>query len=91
MFEYDHTLLSFPDLHKIGIRSTRELEEVIEWKFSHCTVDEVTLEFPVYVITGLTEKCKGVSVVVKVNDEGVFVTLDVIVPSRDEFLKSLLA
>lgn len=30
MFEYDHTLLSVHELHKIGIRSTRELEEVIE-------------------------------------------------------------
>jgi hypothetical protein len=29
-FKYDHSLLNMTDLHKLGIRSTKWLEEVLE-------------------------------------------------------------
>jgi hypothetical protein len=89
MFEYDHSFLSLVDLQKKGIRSTRDLEEVIEWKYSGCKVDDVSLQFPIYIIAGLTEKCRGLTVAVMVNENGLFRTLDAIIPARDDLFVAI--
>ncbi|WP_209329346.1 hypothetical protein [Lunatimonas salinarum] len=81
--EYDHSHLSLTALHKEGIRSPKELEEVIEWKYSHCEEDLEILEFPVFRITGLTDKCKGIRVIPTFNEVGKYITLDARIASRD--------
>ena len=72
-----------PALHKIGIRSTNELEEVIEWKHSHCDVDELLFDFPVFKFTGLTLNSHGLEVAVTFDQDGRFVTLDARIADRN--------
>lgn len=74
----------------MGIRSTKELEEVIEWSFSFCETDNATLGFEVYVVTGLTKSCRAISVAVVVSEDGKFVTLHARTPSREEFSRYFL-
>lgn len=81
--EYDHSKLSMTLLHKEGIRSTKELEEVIEWHHSHCDYDAVNFGFPVSRFTGLTTDCKGIRVVLTFDNSGRFVTLDAKMADRD--------
>jgi hypothetical protein len=83
-FEYDHRNLSLSLLHQIGIRSTRELEEVIEWEYSYCEIAEYFLEFPVYLFSGLTKECKGIEIAVTFDRFGKFVTLDAKVADRNK-------
>lgn len=85
---YDHSNLRMADLHKVGIRATKELEEVIEG-ISVCDLNEFLFEFPVYLFTGLTFKCKGVKVALTVNEEGKYVTLAAEIPEPNELLKKL--
>ncbi|WP_192349018.1 hypothetical protein [Algoriphagus sp. Y33] len=85
--EYDHRHLSIAQLHNEGIRSPKELEEVVEWKYSHCNQDDSSFEFPVYIFTGLTDKCKGIKVVLTFDESGRFVTLDAKAALRDELFK----
>ena len=59
-----------PALHAIGIRSTKDLEEVIEWPDSKCVKDDNSLPFDVYVITELTKVCKGISIALIVSENG---------------------
>lgn len=85
---YDHSNLRMSDLHKIGIRSIKELEEVIEG-ISVCDLNEFLFEFPVYIFTGLTHGCKGVKVAITVSTEGKYVTLAAEIPEPKELLKKL--
>jgi hypothetical protein len=89
MFSYDHTLLSLTTLHENGIRSVKDLEEVIEWEHLVCFTDDKTFGFIAYVVIGLTKNCKGVGVVMIVDDHGRFVTLDASVPIRDDLFDVL--
>jgi hypothetical protein len=89
MFEYDHRLLSLNTLHKNGIRSVKDLEEVIEWEYSSCIADDKTFGFTVYLVTGLTKNCKGICVMMTVHGNGRFVILDATIPQRDELLLTL--
>lgn len=85
--EYDHSHLSLTDLHFEGIRSPKELEEVIEWRHSFCEEDLDILDFPVFRFTGLTNKCKGIRVVLTFSDSGKYVTLDAKIADRDLIYK----
>jgi TATA-box binding protein (TBP) (component of TFIID and TFIIIB) len=85
---YDHSNLRIADLHKEGIRSTKELEKVIEG-ISVCDLNESLFEFSVYIFTGLTARCKGVKVAITVNTEGKYVTLAAEISEPKELLKKL--
>ena len=85
--EYDHSHLSLTALHREGIRSPKELEEVIAWPHSYCEEDLDMLEFPVFRVTGLTDKCKGIRVVLTFNEVGKYVTLDTRIANRDLIFK----
>lgn len=86
-FEYDHRYLSLVQLHQEGIRSTKELEEVVEWEQSHCDEDNASFEYPIFMITGLSKKCRGISVVITIDEFGKFVTLDAKVATRDTLFR----
>jgi hypothetical protein len=89
MFDYDHRLLSLTTLHKNGIRSVKDLEEVIEWEHSVCLAEDKTFGFATYIVIGLTKTCKGVYVVITVDEHGRFVTMDANIPARDQLFKIL--
>ena len=86
MFEYDHTLLSLPELHRLGIRSTKELEEVIE---GYSFANEFFLEEIGYTIIrfiGFTKSTKGLKVACRLKSDGKIVTLDAQIPSVEEII-----
>jgi hypothetical protein len=85
---YDHSNLRMADLHKVGIRSTKELEEIVEG-VSVCDLNEFLFEFSVFIFTGLTSNCKGIKVALMVNEDGKYVTLAAEVPKPEEFLKKV--
>lgn len=87
-FTYDHSHLSMPVLHEAGIRSTKELEEVIE-DMSVCEVNESLFDFPIYIFTGLTSKCRGLKIAVTFDHEGKYVTLDAQIADPKELVKKL--
>jgi hypothetical protein len=86
MFEYDHSMLSLTELHKIGIRSTRELEEVIE---GYSFADEMFLNalgYPVIRFIGFTKKSRALKIACLLTDDGRFATMDARIPSVQEII-----
>lgn len=69
-------------LHDGGIRSPRELEEIIEWPYSFCEEADI-FDFPLFRFSGLTADSKGLTVAVTVDNEGRFITLDAKITDRD--------
>ena len=86
MFEYDHNMLSLTELHKIGIRSTRELEEVIEgYSFADEKFVEV-LGYPVIRFVGFTNKSRALKIASRFTDDGRLATIDANIPSVQEII-----
>ncbi len=86
MFEYDHTLLSIDALHRIGIRGTRELEEVIE---GYSFADEEffdELGYSVIRFIGFTNASRAVKVACRLEEDGRLTTLDARIPSIEEIV-----
>jgi len=88
-FEYDHTRLSLPMLHKSGVRFTKQLEEVIEWESSIC-LESKDFDFPLYRFVGLTSGCLGLEIAVTFDQKGRFVPLDAKISERDEFIMLMI-
>ena len=88
-FEYDHTRLSLPLLHRTGVRSTKQLEEVIEWGHSIC-MESKNFDFPLYRFIGLTFGCLGLEIAVTFDQKGRFVPLDVQISEREEFIMLMI-
>lgn len=85
MFEYDHSLIRMTELHKIGVRSTRELEEVIE---GHSFADEKYFEelgFTVIRFIGFNSRSLAIKVAARLHG-GLLQTLDVGIPTVDEII-----
>lgn len=86
MFEYDHSLLSLAVLHQVGIRSTRELEEVIE---GHSFADEEFFEelgYSVIRFIGFNNSSRAIKIACRLSDRGKLITLDARIPSIDEII-----
>ncbi len=86
MFEYDHSLLRSTELHKIGIRSTKELEEVIE---GYSFADEKFLKvlgYPVIRFVGFTKKSRALKIACRLTDDGRLATMDARIPSVQEII-----
>jgi hypothetical protein len=83
---YDHSNLSMRHLHAAGIRSTKELEEVIESRISYCSFNGLFNDFPAYLFLGLTRACKGLEIVLTVDDSGKYITMDAQIPQPEELL-----
>lgn len=86
MFEYDHSLLSLVELHKKGVRSTRELEEVIE---GYSFAEEVLLpeiEYKVVRFIGFTKFSKPLKIVCRISSDMKLVTLDAQTPTVEEII-----
>lgn len=76
MFEYDHSLLSLIELHKIGIRSTRELEEVIE---GYSFANEEFLEkwgHDVIRFVGFTNRSRALKIACRFTEDWRLATID---------------
>jgi len=75
-FRYDHTGLSLPDLHRSGIRGTREIEEVFEgYSFAR---RRFFGRQEVYYFTGFTKNSKPLHVALSTTDD--IITLGAIIP-----------
>jgi hypothetical protein len=86
MFEYDHTLLNLPQLHRLGIRTTKELEEVIE---GYSFADEIFLEelgYRVIRFIGFTQSSRSLKIACRLERDGKIVTLDAQIPSVEEIV-----
>ncbi len=86
MFEYDHSLLSLIELHKIGIRTTRELEEVIE---GYSFANEEFLEkwgFDVIRFVGFTNRSRALRIACRFTDDGRLETMEAGIPSVQEII-----
>ena len=87
MFEYDHSLLSISALHSIGIRSPRELEEVIEGKSFADELFIDTLGYSVIRCVGFNAKSRAIKVAFKIGEKGRIVFLDARIPSVEEIIR----
>ena len=86
MYEYDHSLLSSVRLQQRGIRSTRDLEEVIEGQ-SFANVESFKdLDYSVIIFTGFSSRSQAIKVVCRLEDSGRIVTLDAEIPTVDEVI-----
>lgn len=86
MFEYDHTQLSLTLLHNRGIRSTKELEEVIEgYSFADEEYFE-DLKFKIIRFIGFTDISKPIKIACRLDENGKLVTLDARIPSVEEII-----
>ena len=87
MFEYNHSRLSLIELHKRGIRSILELEEVIE---GHSFADEEffdELGYSVIRFIGFTNGSKPLKIACRLGENGNLITLDARIPSVEEIIK----
>jgi len=86
-FSYDHSLLSMSQLHSMGIRSTREIEEVIE---GHSYADEIyikELRYSVIRFIGFTDQSRALKIVCRLkNDLEKLITLEVRIPNIEEII-----
>jgi hypothetical protein len=87
-FEYNHSRLSLVQLQKSGIRSIRQLEEVIEWEHAVC-IEYTGYGYPLYRFVGLTMGCLGLEVAVTIDEAGKFITLDAMIAEREEFHQTM--
>jgi len=86
MFEYDHSLLSLIELHKIGIRSTRELEEVIEgYSFANEEFLE-KWEYNVIRFVGFTNRSRALKIACRFTDDWRLATIDARIASVQEII-----
>jgi hypothetical protein len=86
MFEYDHSLLSLLELHSLGIRTTHELEEVIE---GYSFADEIFLEelgCSIIRFIGFTKASRGLKIACRLNEDDKIVTVDARIPSVKEII-----
>lgn len=86
-FKYDHSLLSMDRLHKIGVRSTAEIEEVIE---GYSFADEVyfgELKRRVIRFIGFSKGMRILKVAASIDtkEEKIY-TLNAITPTVDEVI-----
>jgi hypothetical protein len=87
MFEYDHSLLSLSELHKVGVRNTRELEEVIE---GYSFADEEFFEdlgYRVVRFIGFTKASRPLKIACTLDENGKLITLDARIPSVEEIVQ----
>lgn len=88
MFEYDHSLLSLKQLHESGIRSTKELEEVIE---GYSFANEIFLHeegYAVLLFLGFSKSSKPIKIACRFDGVGKITTLDAMIPSVEEIIES---
>ena len=87
MFEYDHSRLSLSELHKKGIRTIKELEEVVEgYSFAEeLFFDE--LGYKVIRFTGFTKNSKPLKIACKIGTDGKLTALDARIPSVEEIVE----
>ncbi len=87
MFEYDHSRLSLNELHKKGIRTIRELEEVVEgYSFAEEFFFE-ELGYKVIRFTGFTRNSKALKIACKIGVDGKLITLDARIPTVEEIIE----
>ncbi len=87
MFDYDHSLLSMDHLHKNGIRSSKEIEEVIE---GHSFAEEVFLPelgYTIFRFIGFTKATKPIKLACRFDITGRLVTLDALIPKVEEIIE----
>jgi hypothetical protein len=75
-----------PTLHRRGIRSTKELEEVIE---GYSFADEQFFEelnFNIIKFIGFSSQSKPIKIAARINEFGVLETLDARIPSVEEII-----
>lgn len=87
MFEYDHSLLSIIALQQKGIRSVRELEEVIEG-YSFADEDfRKELGYPIIYFIGFTNASRPLKIACRLNlDNRRLITLGVHIPTVEEII-----
>lgn len=88
MFEYDHSQLSLSLLHSRGIRSPRELEEVIE---GNSFADEQffdELGYGVIRFIGFTKASRALKIACRLSEDGKLVTMDAQIPTVDEIVSN---
>lgn len=84
-FKYDHTRLSPLDLHRSGIRGTRELEEVIEgYSFGRRQWYEGD---EIYLFVGFTKDSKPLEVAFKTTDDIDIITEGARVANVEKIIK----
>jgi len=85
-FRYDHRELDLLALHAIGVRSPRELEEVIEG-YSVGVLEFVgSIGRHVYYFIGFTKKSRAMEVAFYITEEVDIITVDVIIPSVESII-----
>lgn len=84
MFEYDHRQIDLMELRNAGIRTFREVEEMIEgWSFA----DLIPGPGRFYEYTGFTRESKALKVLIKEGEDVRLETLDVSRPSVEEIIR----
>lgn len=87
MFDYDHSLLSLIDLHQIGVRNVRELEEVIEGYSFADEEDFEELGYSVIRFIGFTNSSKALKIACRLDKKaGTLITLDARIPMVEEIV-----
>ena len=87
MFEYDHSKLSLVELHKIGVRSTLEIEEVIEGNSFASEEYIEELGHSIIRFVGFTNHTRALKIVCRLLDDGRLSTLDTRIPTVEEIIQ----
>jgi hypothetical protein len=82
-FEFDHSNLSSIVLHQNGIRSLREIEEVIN---GESFAEEISKRYtkPTFIVTGFTSKSKPLKIAFSIDKSGRVITLQARIASINE-------